>query len=110
MKYDTPKTYNKLVRDKIPDIIRAKGKDLKMHIAGDEEYWQKLLEKFKEELQEFVEAGTEKEMKEEMADIFEVITAVDEFKGWKIDEIIEIQKKKRDERGAFKEKIILEES
>lgn len=98
--------YNKLVRDKIIEIIEAKGQQAKFHIADDQEYLSKLLEKLNEEVKEFQEAKS----KGEMADIFEVITAILEHYQWNLEEIVDIQKKKRKERGGFKEKIILEES
>ena len=97
--------YNKLVRDKIPQIIKEKGKIPKTHIADEKEYWDKLKIKLREEVDEFIKDSN----KDEMADIFEVITAINSLKGWNIEEIIKTQKKKRKERGGFRDKIILDE-
>lgn len=98
--------YDKLVRDKIPEYIRSKGVEPEYHIASEEEYWLKLKAKIREEADEFIEA----ESKEELADLIEVIEAVIDYKKYSREEIDLIRKKKVLERGAFKSKIILDNS
>lgn len=98
--------YNKLVRDKIPEYIKSKGGVPITHIADDEEYWHKLKEKLIEEVKEFTEA----ESLEEMADVWEIIEAVMDYKKFDKNGLQKIKNKKAKERGKFKNKIILEES
>jgi len=97
--------YDKLVRDKIPERINQKGEVPITHIADDEEYWEKLKEKLKEEVDEFLENNNN----EELSDILDVINTICDFKN--IDEgTLEIfRKKKLEEKGGFKNKIILDE-
>lgn len=102
------KQYRKLVRDRIPDIIREKGGIPEIRTLPEGEYLQALKEKFKEELAEYLAAETPEARLEEMADIFEVITALNEAEGRDIEQVIVVQKKKREERGAFEERIFLE--
>ncbi|MBT7706701.1 nucleoside triphosphate pyrophosphohydrolase [archaeon] len=61
--------YNKLVRDKIPEIIAGNGDTAATHIATDEEYRGKLREKLQEEVNEFLEELDNGEL----ADILEVV-------------------------------------
>jgi predicted house-cleaning noncanonical NTP pyrophosphatase (MazG superfamily) len=98
--------YNKLVRDKIPEIIKNKGGIPVTRIADEEEYWQKLKEKLHEEVAEF----DKDESVEELADILEVISAIAEHKQIELSKIEEIGQKKAEERGRFRGRIILEES
>ena len=98
------KIYNKLVRDKIPEIILKDNELPTTRILNDEEYIKELNKKLQEEVNEYLEA----ENIEEMVDILEVIRAILEHKGVTYDEIEEKRIKKANKRGAFKEKIFLE--
>ena len=98
--------YNKLVRDKIPEYIISKGGKPVTHIADDVEYWQKLKEKLQEEVKEFIEA----ESIGELSDVLEIIDAILDFKKFDKKELEKVKSKKAEERGKFKNKIILEES
>jgi len=100
-------TYNKLVRDLIPDIIVAKGQACKIHTATPEEYEQKLLEKILEEAQELKD---DHGSIEELADLMEVLDAIVELKEYNWNQIRQTQKEKAEKRGDFKKRIILEES
>ena len=99
---------NKLVRDKIPEIIESQGKIATTKIAkNEEEYYKYLKNKLLEEVNEFIEATESKHIIEELADVLEVLDAIYDFN--KIDKKIiqEVKTKKFNERGGFKKKIIL---
>ncbi len=98
--------YNKLVRDKIPEIIKSKGKIPVVRFAGDSEYFEKLKQKLLEETSEFLE----KEKEEELADILEAVYAICDYKKIKKSSLEKLRKKKAIERGAFKKRIILEKT
>lgn len=97
--------YNKLVRDKIPVVLKAEGKTVRSHIASDDEYWDKLKHKLKEEAAEFFHA----ESVEELADVIEVIEAIVAFKKIDNEALEQLRQQKNTDRGAFKDRIILDE-
>ena len=98
--------YNKLVRDRIPEIIRKRGEVAVIHIASKKEYWKKLKEKLGEETNEFLKASS----KDEIVDILEIIHAICDYKKIDMKKLESLRKKKAKERGGFKKKIILDES
>ena len=98
--------YNKLVRDKIPEIIHAKGGKPIIHVADDSEYWKKLKEKLIEEVEEF----NASEAVEEIGDILEIVDAICAFKNITTAQRDDAKSKKFKERGGFTDKIILDES
>jgi len=98
------KKYNKLVRDKIPEIISAKGKVAFTHIADGGEYFDKLKDKLREEVDEFISEPS----CEELADVLEVVEAIAYHKGYDRKEIERVKVRKRNGRGGFRERIILE--
>ena len=98
------KIYNKLVRDKIPEIIRNNNENPKTKVLDDKEYLHELNTKILEEVQEYLASGEV----EELADIEEVLRAILDVKKVSLDEFEKIRKSKVDKRGAFKDKIFLE--
>ena len=98
------KIYNKLVRDKIPEIIEADGKECKTHILSNDEYIAALEAKLNEEVAEY---QADKNL-EEMADVLEVLQAICLARGYSLAELEAMRTKKAEKRGGFKEKIFLE--
>lgn len=97
--------YNKLVRDKIPEIIKKSGKDFKISVADEKQKTEFLEAKLKEEVNEYLE---DKNL-EELADVMEVLFGLADSLGFSEEDLINCRNKKRDKRGGFKEGIILEE-
>ena len=97
------KTYNKLVRDNIPDIIRSNGDSCEVEILDDKEFLKQLDIKLNEEVAEYQESKSA----EEIADIIEVLMSIAEARGYTWQEIIKIQLTKRVDRGGFKKKLFL---
>jgi len=99
--------YNKLVRDKIPEIIKNNGEEPIIRILDDIEYKKELEKKLFEEYNEVIESSN-KDRLEELADMLEVMKCLAELEGKTIEDIIEISNDKNLKRGSFKDKIYLE--
>jgi len=97
------KIYNKLVRDKIPQVIEADGKKYDIRIADKKEHYELLEEKLMEEVKEFLEGKN----LEELADVMEVLYGLADKLGYSEEELNQRRVEKREKLGGFKEGIVL---
>ena len=95
--------YNKLVRDRIPEIITNAGKTCITEILSDEEYLRMVDAKLDEELAEY----HQDQNIEELADMLEVIYAAALARGYTKEQLEQVRMEKAINRGAFHEKILL---
>lgn len=99
--------YNKLVRDKIPQIIAASGKKAQTSILDDTRYTGALKNKMVEEAHELVEAQSRTDVLNELADLDELIRATAAHHGISSAELKQARLHKFAERGGFQQKIFL---
>lgn len=99
------KKYNKLVRDRIPEIIEESGKKSVVETLDNETYKKYLDKKLGEELQEYLESNSV----DELADLVEVIFAILKYKDININDFEDIRIRKAIERGAFDRRLLLKE-
>lgn len=99
----------KLIRDRIPEIVKSKWEQISIFIANQEEFKIKLFEKLIEESKEVIEAKTKSEIIEEIADLYEVIDSILENEKIDKEDVLNMQKTKRELRWGFNKKILLKE-
>jgi len=99
--------YNKLIRDRIPQIIMKQGNTLSTRILDNEEFLNELRTKLVEETNEYLEAESSAEAVEELADIMELLYALAEVHGVTSEMLEQIRAEKAEKRGGFKERIYL---
>ncbi len=97
--------HNKLVRDRIPEIIEASGRTCETEVLPNDAYVQALDAKLNEELAEYQQSKS----LEELADLLEVIGAIVKARGYTWDDLTRVRKEKRAARGAFDQRIFLKE-
>ena len=97
--------HNKLVRDRIPEIIEASGRKCITQVLPDDAYIQALDAKLNEELAEYQQSKS----LGELADLLEVMGAVVKARGFTWDDLTRVRKEKRAQCGAFDQRIFLKE-
>ena len=98
------KVYNKLVRDKIPEMIVNENRHPVTRVLDNDEYRGELNKKLQEEVKEYIEDNNV----EELADIVEVVYGILDSMDVSLEEFESVRKAKVDKRGAFKDRIYLE--
>ena len=98
--------YDKLVRDRIPEIIESSGRPCRTHTVEGDELYAYLDRKLDEEVSEF---RSDRNL-EELADIMEVLFALAANLGHTEEELISLRDRKRDDRGGFSKGVILEDT
>ena len=97
------KKYNKVIRDKIPEIIKESGKKYNLKQLDDASFLIELEKKLVEELTEYQESKNV----EELADILEVIYRISELRGINHDELEKLRANKAEKRGKFVNNLFL---
>ena len=96
-------TFNKAIRDKIPEIIQKDGHSCNVETLSDEEFLEQLEKKLSEEVTEYQNDKNP----EELADILEVIYRIVQLKGMSREELEKIRIKKLQDRGGFEKNLFL---
>jgi predicted house-cleaning noncanonical NTP pyrophosphatase (MazG superfamily) len=106
IQYSSKICQNKLVRDRIPEIIQAAGRECAAEMMEEEEFHQALRAKLVEEAQE-VAVATDANLVMELADLYEVIDTLMAASGIDRETVLKEQKRRRLERGGFSRRIKL---
>ena len=96
-------TFNKAIRDKIPEIIQQDGHTCNVQVISDEKFLLEIEKKLSEEVTEYQNNKTP----EELIDILEVIYKIAQLKGISKDELEKIRVKKLEDKGGFAKNLFL---
>lgn len=100
-------TYNKLVRDRIPEIIKKSGKSCRTRILDDSEFLNELNKKLEEELAEYLATDSTAHALEELADMLEILHALAKAHDSSPAELEQLREEKAEMRGGFNKRIYL---
>ncbi len=101
--------YNKLIRDKIPQIIKRNNAIPKLILLNQKRFAEELKKKLVEESKEIQEASGKKEVLNELSDVLEIIQTVARIEKIRWSEVEKKRKIKAKERGGFKKRVFLKE-
>ncbi|MDQ2886400.1 MAG: nucleoside triphosphate pyrophosphohydrolase [Chloroflexota bacterium] len=99
--------YNKLIRDRIPEILAQTGYTYAVETMNEQEYQQALREKLVEEAREAATAAETQQLITELADLYEVIDTLMSENTIAPDAVRAEQERRRQERGGFAQRIRL---
>ena len=100
-------TYDKLIRDRIPEIMERAGVRFEVDVLEGGAYREALLAKAVEEAEELRGARAREDVVQELADVLEVLEAVMGVDGIDVAEVREVQAARRDSRGGFERRLVL---
>jgi predicted house-cleaning noncanonical NTP pyrophosphatase (MazG superfamily) len=99
--------YNKLIRDRIPEIIKADGWKPKIRVLKNSEFFNAVKKKLQEEAGELMKAKSKKEILNEIIDIQELLDVLIHEIGVTKKQSKKMQDRKKKERGGFKKRVFL---
>ena len=102
--------FNKLVRDKIPEIIESNNEVAIYRILESNEYRQELYKKLLEEANEVINSKNSNDLIVELADVLEVLRAFAELENKELCDIIDLANQKKLKRGGFSKRVFLEKT
>jgi predicted house-cleaning noncanonical NTP pyrophosphatase (MazG superfamily) len=95
--------YNKLVRDKIPQIIKDSGRTCEYKVLGDSEIKDALKEKLIEKAQIF----SNKPSEDELSDIYELLNAIVETYDYEPLHIDYLKLQNKENKGTYSNRVYL---
>ncbi|MCK5332571.1 nucleoside triphosphate pyrophosphohydrolase [Candidatus Parcubacteria bacterium] len=102
------KIYNKLIRDKIPEIIERNGGVSKVSVLNEDEFGAALKNKLVEETQEVLEANSKEDVLNELSDVLELVETIARDNNFTMSEVENKKQNKKEERGGFEKRLFLE--
>ena len=102
--------YDKLVRDRIPEVIESNGDIPIIRTLGKEEYRRELMWKLQEEVNEVLSANSKEQLIEELADVLEVLKSIAKLENKSMADVIEVAQQKKLVKGGFEKRIYLEKT